>query len=490
MSDQSSQQVSPAVILLELGRRARHAASAVELEFIVINETHALTPYQLAALWVESEGVLAQSGVSQIEVNSPFILWLSTVCDELSKQNSPCIVTPSMLTQPQAEQWQESLPAAALWVPFAAGKNKRGGVLLCREFEWTENESGLITEWIDIWQHSWKKFQVQNLQTNISKFVQSIAKHSPSFEDTGTFFSDLARGIKYLFRYLFFNPRAWWYLISSPFRVGFWRNKTRRYALLLVAIALCPVKLSVLAPGELVPLDPAVIRVPIEGVVEEFFVTPNEIVKEGQLLFKLDLTALTSKLQVAQQEMQVASAEYRQSALQSLTDPKSRGMLAAQEGKATERQLEADYLKKLLAKAQITTPIGGIAIFDDPSTWIGKPVVAGEKVMVIATPDRVEIEVWVPLSDAIELANNSEVTLYLNTSPLSPVKGELRYMSHEAVARPDGSYAYRLRASIAPTAHSARIGLRGTARLSGKYVPLAFWVFRKPLAVFRQFVGI
>jgi multidrug resistance efflux pump len=230
--------------------------------------------------------------------------------------------------------------------------------------------------------------------------------------------------------------------------------------------------------------------VPTEGVIDEFFVTPNQTVAEGQALFRLDLTTLTSRLNVAQQEIQIASSEYRQSALQSLTDAKSRTQLSGQEGKAAERQVEVAYLKELLSKAQIKSPRAGVVLFDDPSEWIGKPVVAGEKIMVVTTEGDAEIEAWLPVGDAITLPTDASVTLYLNASPLSPVGGHLRYVGHETIQRPDGSYAYRLRAKLVPGEHAPRVGLRGTAKVSGQYVPLVYWVLRKPLGSIRQLLGI
>jgi len=165
-------------------------------------------------------------------------------------------------------------------------------------------------------------------------------------------------------------------------------------------------------------------------------------------------------------------------------------VLTAQEGKAAEKKLETDYLKLLLEKAQIKAPRAGVAIFDDPSEWLGKPVVAGEKIMVVATESKAEIEVWIPLNEAIELPPEARISMYLNTTPLSPVTGIVRYMGHDAIQRPDGTYAYRMRATIDTPNANARIGLRGTARLSGQYVPFSYWVLRKPLIALRQFVGI
>ena len=63
------------------------------------------------------------------------------------------------------------------------------------------------------------------------------------------------------------------------------------------------------------------------------------------------------------------------------------------------------------------------------------------------------------------------VTLYLNATPLDPVAATLLYAAHEAVARPDGSFAYRLRARLEPGEPHLRVGLKGTARISGGRVP-------------------
>ncbi len=80
------------------------------------------------------------------------------------------------------------------------------------------------------------------------------------------------------------------------------------------------------------------------------------------------------------------------------------------------------------------------------------------------------------------------VSLYLSASPLSPVTARLRYMAHEAVQRPDGGLAYRVRATLAEkTTH--RVGLKGTAKLHGGWVPLAYWVLRRPWATMRAYLG-
>ena len=158
-------------------------------------------------------------------------------------------------------------------------------------------------------------------------------------------------------------------------------------------------------------------------------------------------------------------------------------------GKIEEKQAEVDYLLDQATRARVLAPRSGVVIFDDPSEWIGKPVGTGERILRIAAPDDREIEAWVPLADAIPLPSQAGVKLYLNASPLSPVEGQVRYVAHEAVARPDGSHAYRVRATLTgPTDH--RVGLKGTARLQGEWTVLAYWMMRRPLASLRNSLGL
>ena len=133
-------------------------------------------------------------------------------------------------------------------------------------------------------------------------------------------------------------------------------------------------------------------------------------------------------------------------------------------------------------------PPGGIALFDDPTEWIGKPVQTGERILRIAAPGDVEVEAWLPIGDAIPLAEGAPLLLYLASDPLASIAAKVRYVAHDAVARPDGSYAYRVRARLdGPTAQ--RVGLKGTAKISGDRVPLAYWMLRRPWATVRQALG-
>lgn len=505
--------------LLQLSRQAIRAESTNALQFLLVNRTHSLKRFTIGIFWVENEGVIAQSGVSEVDRNAPFIQWLNSICISLSKQPEAFIVTSDLLNMRDLNQWSEFLPESAIWFPIVIDDTQCAGLLLCRSELWPDSDLIILQEWIELWGCLWVKMQRPSVVGELTLVWKKLLSWLPSTKDIRDE-SDKSHDVgMYDTQFTKYKSEAFsktlgqtcreflMQLQTSCLRIKrqgladtikqvkkevkyIWFNPLRHWKLITVLILLCPMRLTVLVPAELVPANPAVIRSPIEGVIDEIFVKPNQQVEDGQLLFKLDLTNLVSRLNVADQETQIAASEYRQSAIQSLSDAKSRAQLVPQESKAAQRKVEADYLKEMVAKAQIKSPRNGVVLFDDPSEWIGKPLVAGEKVMVVATEGDIEIEAWVPLSDAIKMPENAPVVLYLNATPFSPVDGKMRYIGHEALQRPDGSYAYRLRAKLNPGEGGVRVGLKGTGKISGQFVPFGYLIFRKPIGALRQFLGI
>lgn len=448
---QAIHQTNPLATLLELGHRVRHAASVHELEFIAVNDTHQLVPYRQAALWSADKGITSLSGVIQVEANVPYAQWLTTVCRHLADGATAVTrVEAASLPSALAAEWADWLPAHGLWLgdaPTSGRSGESSGLLLARDLPWGDGEVALLAEWADIWRHAWQ--------------ARQPATRWPWQRRRSTGGD---------------APRRWW------------QSRALRWSAAALLLAIVPVRLSVLAPGELVPSHPAVIRAPLEGVIDTFHVQPNQEVREGQPLFGFDEVLIQSRLEVARQSLATTETEYRQTMQQALLDPKSKAQLAVLTGKIEEKRAEAAFIADQLGRARVLAPRDGIALFDDPSEWIGRPVAVGERIMRIAPPGDIEVEAWVPLADAIPLTEAAPVNLYLNASPLDPVPAQLRYLSHDAVERPDGSYAYRLRASLTePTAH--RVGLKGSAKLRGRWVPLVYWVLRRPLASVRTTIG-
>ncbi len=441
--------------LLDLSRHARSATTARELGFLLVNDTRALADYRQAALWLADVGVYTLSGVVLPEANAPYALWLAQVCQHLAQRTaSPtCAVEASDLPADLAAQWAEWWPAHALWLAMPVCQTPGAGLLLVRDAPWSDDTQALAREWVDTWWHAFH------------------AVHHPRVR----------------------TLRASWTRLRSHFSAQsgrrWWQQNRVRWAVTVVAVLCLPVRLTVLAPGELVPAHPVVIRSPLDGVVDVFHVQPNQLVKKDQPLFGFDEALIQSRLAVAEQTQATAEAEYRQVTQQALVDAKYRTQLAMLTGKIEEKRTEVDYLREQLQRSRVLSPSEGVVLLDDPSEWIGRPVTVGERILRIAASGDNEVEAWLPLADAVALEPGADVTLYLNASPLSPVSAQVRYMAHDAVQRPDGGFAYRVRAKlIESTQH--RVGLKGTAKLHGGWVPLVYWVLRRPWASLRTTLGL
>ena len=449
---------NPLLTLLGLARRARVAASADELAFLLVNDSLALSPYRQAALCFADGGVRALSGVVAVDANVPYVHWLARVGQQLAAGDGGVrCVSAADLNAADAAEWGEWLPQYALWLPISSvasdGATTSGGLLLAAEVPWSDESIALLAEWVDTWQYAW------------------AAQFRPS---TWARLKDVARA--------WLRPQA---QADTPW----WKQRRARIAALILAVLLFPVRLSVLAPGELVAANPATIRAPLDGVLGQFHVRPNEAVKAGQALFSFDEAAIAARLEVASQALASAQVEYRQFAQQAVSDVKSKAQLASLLGRIEEKRSEADYLRDQLERSRVLAPQDGIALFDDPSEWVGKPVQTGERIMRIAAPDDVEVEAWLAIGDAIALSEGAPVTLYLAANPLSSLAARVRYVAHDAVLRPEGSYAYRLRARL-EQGNDRRVGLKGTAKVYGARVPLLYWVLRRPLATVRQALGV
>lgn len=454
----------PLLTLIDLGQRARSAQSADELAFLAVNDTYALAPYRQAVLWWEDGGVRAVSGLVQVEKHAPFVHFLNRLGTALSTQVGEVSPAPlrlifSELDEDLAAEWSQWLPAEGLWIPLRSDVRDsgptRGGLLLTADAAWEDNQLTLLGEWAGVWLHAWR----------------AMFRPAPW---------SLAR-----LKIAVLN--GWSKLKQAEQDKPWWQRRRQRFVLLVLAVLFFPVRLSVLAQGELLPANPAVIRAPLDGVIGQIHVRPNQVVKSGDVLFSFDEAPIAARLEVARQSLATAEAEYRQTAQLALNDAKVKGQMAMLLGKIAEKRAEAEFVTGQFERARVQAPQDGIVMLDDPTEWIGRPVKTGERVMRVADPADAEIEAWIPIVDAIPLPEKASVSLYLAASPFSSVKGELRYLGHDAMPRPDGTYAYRLRASLSENT-SQRIGSKGTVRISGDWVPLVYWVTRRPLAAARQFL--
>lgn len=109
--------------------------------------------------------------------------------------------------------------------------------------------------------------------------------------------------------------------------------------------------------------------------------------------------------------------------------------------------------------------------------------------MEIGNPADTELRIEVPVSDALTLQEGGDVALFLDGDPLTAVHAKIARANYRPSSNAESQLVYRVHASFADGI-ARRIGLRGVARVSAHDVPLAFYLFRRPIASLRQRFGI
>ena len=433
--------------VLELERRAR-AASRDELAFLIVNETASVVPYQQAALWQEAApggAPLVLSGVAAPDRGGPYSMWLERVFAALTRTEGaprePRAVGPADLPEPLAREWAEWFPASAMLCRLAWRDDEPVGYLLLgRADPWSDGDQQL-------------------LDALAGTFAQSLLLHRRE---------------------------------RKPSLLQRAATKKRALAItaaVLLLIAFLPVRESVLAPAEIVPVDPAPVRAPFDGVVGALRVTPNQHVHAGEPLVSFDRTQLQTRYEVTKKALDMAREEYADTSQQAMSDDKAKARLAMLSSKVEQEQAELVYDQDMLKRAEITAPVDGIAVFDDSSEWIGKPVALGERIMVVASPMRTQLQIEVPAASVVSFAPGSEVVFFSNLSPDKPAYGKLTFASYSSTVTADGVMSYAFRASLDKAA-ALRLGLKGTAKIYGPRRALVLWLLRRPLTVLREWLSI
>ncbi|ATV44179.1 efflux RND transporter periplasmic adaptor subunit [Pectobacterium sp. CHL-2024] len=425
---------------LDLEQQARAANSIEELAYCIVNDSQPLFSFRHAALVINGK-VRAVTGVTQPAPHAPFVAFVERACTQLSsvdeKALAQCrVIQASQLDEQSRKDWLALSAPEALWSPLNDRQgNPFGAIWYAREQPWQSTDQVLAEQLSGAFSHAWLALEPQTPR---------------------------------------WRRRARWKIIVP--------------ALLLLACLFIPVRQSVLAPAEVIPHQGRVVAAPLDGVIQSFTVLPNQSVRQGEVLVRFDSTTLKAQADVAERALNVAEAEHRASSQRAFQDADSKTRLDFLAAQVAQKRAERDYANALLSRAEIRAERDGIAVFADATRWMGKPVRTGERLMELADPALTALRIELDVGDAIQLQQEAPITLFLDSDPLTPHAALLERIAYESEQTPAGNLAYRLDARFTDT--PPRIGLRGTAKISGDYVPLAVYLFRRPLAVIRQAIGL
>lgn len=444
--------------LLVLQDQLKNISTLKEFGYFVTNETHRLIHYNTAYLWKKGEitkfQLLDQSEIAEIDIQSPTSQWVQELIKEILKLDNATKIKALNFTKNDSDpeagpydridedtmlNWQESLPRYVLWDPFLDSSDEiTGGLILFRETPFSEQEIKMF-QWLA------KNYQYTWLVLTKSKFT--------SFQK---------------------------WIRSKPY--------LKFLSLVFLLCMIFPIHMSVTTSATVESSTPSPINSPIPGIIKEFLVKPGDTVKAGQLLMVIDKSDLTKSIAVNQKKVLLTQAKLRSANNQGYDKPEIRDQIPILEAELAVDQSELEYTQSLLAKTDITSPIEGIAVFDSKEDWIGQPIQAGETIMTIEDPKQVQLKITLPVPDIIDIDVGAKGKFYVY-GQLTEFPVILTSFSYNAKMTPNKVLAYEFIAKFVDPSTAPRIGSQGNVRLYGNYVPVVYFLLRRPLQALRQTFG-
>ncbi|MCA9472512.1 MAG: biotin/lipoyl-binding protein [Nitrospirales bacterium] len=434
--------------LLQLEPQARMAQSIKELHFLAVNETRRLLPYRQAFLFKAGANLKSRcqletaSSVPAIRRDAPLTLWLEQTLHALrQKEGVPekQLFSADECPPDLKNGWKEFSFPHVLWCPFILpDKTFLGGLWLAKDTPWQDSEATIAQRLCDTYAHAWgamaRRKRISLTQRTSRKWL-------------------------------------WLALFTG-----------------LIAMAI-PVRLSTLAPVEIVAREPAIVSAPMDGMIAEILVPPNTRVGKGQVIFQYDDTDLRSQYEVSEHNLTKAIAEYRKVTQQAFAAAESDAQVPLLRAEVQLQETERDYALERLEHVAVKATQTGLLLYSDQSDWVGRPIKTGERIMEIADPEKIELKIDVPVNDAIALQDRAAIEIFLDAKPLDTYPATLIRASYQAVELPEHILAYRVIAKFHHRPSDVRIGWRGTAKIYGDQTTVFFLVFRRPLSAIRQYLG-
>ncbi len=434
-------------LLLRIEQSARKAATRADLQQLAANETRKLNrARQIFVVDIERPRrprIVAVSGVSTIDETSTLIVAVSALVLRMDRERGLRATVDFTLPAyvEAASDLATSYPfREMLWVPLLDRAGKAfAGLLITRDVVWGEADIAISVRLSEAYAHAWRAL------TGKQPFT--------------------LRGLR---------PRV----LASVLAIG-----------AIGALAL-PLPMTALAPAEVVAADPMIVSAPIDGVIDRIDVDPGQPVKVGDVLMRLSDTTLRNKVEIARRDVAVAEARGKQASILAMSDARGRHDLGIAEADLELKRAELAFAADMLSRTIIKAGRAGIAAYPDRKSLIGRPVATGERVMEIAEPTAVEVRIDVAVPDAIALVANGRVKLFLDVDPLNPRDGRIVRADYKARPGDNDILVFKSFARFDGTEPAPRIGLRGTAQLYGEQTYLGVFLFRRPLASARQYLGL
>ncbi|MEW6351524.1 MAG: efflux RND transporter periplasmic adaptor subunit [Thermodesulfobacteriota bacterium] len=452
---------------LELAKNATRARTLEELQFVLVNDTRALVPFDRAMLVVHFEGdskLIATNNQPTLEGKSDFVGRLNDLAPVLRGLERGLVLSsealkaedlPGDIGAALSEYVTYSQCACLIVVPLSLPDHVIGHLML--EF-FGDSRPGRI--------------ETLTLM-NMVPFFSSALAQKWVLENRPAVRKSFMRAI---------SGRAVPLRRQLRLKVVF-----AVVVPLLVATAMwLPVTLKVGGRAEVAPDREHYAFVETDGVVKEVLTRTGASVKKGQVVAVLDPLEIDYEIKEAERTLESHKAEVE--ILRNLGAEDASKLAEAQLAmiRTLRARQKVEYLQWKRKFLEIHAPDDGVVLDEKLESLVGKKFSAGEAFCTVASPEQLLVEILVKESDASYLKPGQAATIFFNFSPEQghPLVVKSIPPKFEATAR-EGN-AFRVKAEFVGPRPEVKPGMLGVAHVDAGDGSLWFVLTRRIVTRLRE----
>jgi RND family efflux transporter MFP subunit len=199
---------------------------------------------------------------------------------------------------------------------------------------------------------------------------------------------------------------------------------------------------------------------PFDGFIAESQVRAGDIVKQGQVLCRLDSRDLKLEQVRWASEREQSDRKYRQAIA-----AQDRASMAIVQAQINQAQAQLTLAEDKLARATLVAPFDGIVVSGDLSQLLGTPVEQGKVLFEITPLDSYRVILNVDERDISEIAVGQQGVLALSGIPYEVMHFAVIQVTPVSTSQ-DGSNYFRVEAQIDKPSERLRPGMEGIGKVA------------------------
>ncbi len=245
-------------------------------------------------------------------------------------------------------------------------------------------------------------------------------------------------------------------------------------AALLLAAMWIPLPYKITCDSQIEPVRRRFVAAPFEGTLEKSLAKPGDLVREGQVLARMDGREI-------RWERAAAVADHEQEAKRRDSALAKKDFAEAQIARLEMQRLEVklQLLDKRAENLEIKSPIDGIVTSGDLERAEGAPLTIGQSLFEIAPLDKMVVEIAVPDEEISHVADGQEAVIRLDAYPGETWRAKLANLQPRAEIR-DHENVFVAEVPLDNSSGMLRPGMKGRAKVVTPHKTLGWILFHRP----------